>query len=164
MNFFKRELKAKLSCDHILYCPKLLVQKYKNNKLVKKEFNILGDYLFCYDKQLKNKEILAKLKFIKGLKCVLNGFSSSQDEIIQFIDQCKKFEDPDGYITQNFFQPQEDFKYKFVSGPFVNTIFQIINHRFYHVRLILAERNFNTLRKIFLYFIYFIFYLINCIN
>ena len=37
-NFFKRELKMKLSCEHVLYCPKILIQKYKNNKLIEKEF------------------------------------------------------------------------------------------------------------------------------
>ena len=126
-DFFKRELKTKLSCNHVLYCPKLLIQKYKNNKLIKKEYNILGDYVFCYDKKFQNEEILTKLKFVKGLKCILGGFSLYQEEIVKFINQCKKFENHNGYITQNFFQPQEDLKYKFISGPFVNTIFQIIN-------------------------------------
>ena len=126
-NFFKRELKAKLSCNHVLYCPKLLIQKYKNNKLIKKEYNILGDYVFCYDKKLQNEEILTKLKFVKGLKCILGGFSLYQEEIVKFINQCKKFENHNGYITQNFFQPQKDLKYRFISGPFANIIFQIIN-------------------------------------
>ena len=101
-NFFKRELRAKLSCNHVLYCPKLLIQKYKNNKLIKKEYNILGDYVFCYDKKFQNEEILTKLKFVKGLKCILGGFSLYQEEIVKFISQCKKFENHNGYITQNF--------------------------------------------------------------
>ena len=53
-NFFKKELKTRLGSNHILYCPKILIDKYKNNKLIKEEFNILGDYVFCYDKKLQN--------------------------------------------------------------------------------------------------------------
>ena len=35
-DFFKRELRAKLGHNHILYSPKILINKYKNNKLIKK--------------------------------------------------------------------------------------------------------------------------------
>ena len=44
----KKDLKDKLGSDTIFYNPKLLIQKYKNNKLINKEFNLLGDYLFCF--------------------------------------------------------------------------------------------------------------------
>ena len=150
-DFFKKELETKLSCDYDLYCPKLLVQKYKNNKLIKKEFNILGDYIFCYDKKLKNKEILAKLKFVKGLKYILSGFTSSQNEIVKFINQCKKFENTEGYITQNFFKLQEESKYKFVSGPFVNTIFQIINIQKNKIKILMGDLKTTIKRKDFLF-------------
>jgi hypothetical protein len=150
-DFFKRELKAKLSCDYNLYCPKLLIQKYKNNKLIKKEFNILGDYVFCYDKKLKNKEVLAKLKFVKGLKYILSGFTSSQNEIVKFINQCKKFENTEGYITQNFFKLQEESKYKFVSGPFVNTIFEIINIQKNKIKILMGDLKTTIKRKDFLF-------------
>ena len=36
-DFFKKELKAELGCDSVLYYPKILIQKYKNNQLVKSE-------------------------------------------------------------------------------------------------------------------------------
>ena len=138
-NFFKQELKNKLSCNHALYSPKLLIQKYKNNKLIKKEYNILGDYIFCYDKKLKNKEILAQLKFVKGLKYILNGFLSTQEEIDEFIKKCKKLENQNGYITQNLFQLQKDLKYKFISGPFVDEIFKIIKFQQNKIKILMGD-------------------------
>ncbi len=150
-NFFKSDLKKKLSCEYVLYCPKLLIIKYKNNKLIKKEYNILGDYIFCYDKKLEKQETLAQLKFVKGLKYILTGFSNSQDEIIQFINQCKKYEDSNGYITQNFFQPQKNLKYKFASGPFVNKIFQIINIQKNKIKILMGDLKTTIKKKDFLF-------------
>ena len=123
-HFFKKDLRNKLGHGHILYSPKILVNKYKNNKLIKKEFSVLGDYVFLYDEKLKDKEILAKLQFAKGLKHILSGFLFYQKEIVKFINRCKEFENESGYITQNFFDIKEISKYKFISGPFVNKIFQ----------------------------------------
>jgi len=150
-NFFKNELKLKLGCDHILYCPKILMHKYKDNKLIKNEYNILGDYVFCYDKRLGNKEILAKLKFVKGLKYILSGFSSSQEEISKFIDKCKEFEDKEGYITQNFFNINRNSKCKFLSGPFVNKIFQIINIEQNNIRILMGNLKTTIKKKEFLF-------------
>ena len=150
-NFFKRELKMKLSCEHVLYCPKILIQKYKNNKLIEKEYNILDDYVFCYDKKLNNKEILFKLKFVKGLKYILEGFSSSQEEIVEFINKCRELENNKGYITQNFFNLQKDLRYKFVSGPFVNKIFQIINIQQNKVKILMGDLKTTIKKKEFLF-------------
>jgi hypothetical protein len=137
--FFKNELKNKLSHEHVLYSPKLLIQKNKNNKIINKEYNILGDYIFCYDEKLKNKGILNQLKFVKGLKYILDGFLSTQEEIELFIQKCKKLENKKGYITQNFFQLQLDLKYKFASGPFIDKIFQIINIQQNKIKILVGE-------------------------
>ena len=150
-DFFKNELKAKLSCDHTLYSPKFLINKYKNNKLIKKEYNVLGDYIFCYDKKLKNKENLTQLQFVRGLKCILSGFLSTQNEIEEFIKKCKKSENHSGYITQNFFQLQEDLKYKFVSGPFVDKIFQIINIQQNRIKILMGDFKTTIKNKEFLF-------------
>ncbi len=150
-NFFKTELKNKLSCDYVLYCPKILIHKYKNQKLIKKEYNILGDYIFCYDKNLKNKETLAKLKFIRGLKYILSGFSTSQEEIVQFIKKCKEFENSNGYITQSFFSLQENSRYKFASGPFINKIFQIINIQQNKIKILMGDLKTTITKKEFLF-------------
>ena len=150
-NFFKNELKDKLGNDHFLYYPKLLVHKYKNNKLIKREYNMLGDYVFCYDKKLENSEILVQLKFVKGLKYILNGSSTSQDEIQKFIETCKKFENKNGYITQNIFQLQKDQKYKFASGPFIDKIFQIINIQQNKIKILLGDLKTTIKKKEFLF-------------
>ena len=138
-HFFKRELRNKLGRDHILYSPKLLIQKNKNNKIINKEYNILGDYIFCYDKKLKNKGILNQLKFVRGLKYILDGFMSTQEEIEFFIKKCKKLENQKGYITQNLFQLEQNLKYKFASGPFIDKIFQIINIQQNKIKILLGE-------------------------
>ena len=150
-DFFKRELRTKLGHNHILYSPKILINKYKNNKLIKKEFSVLGDYVFLYDKKLQDKEILAKLQFVKGLKNILSGFLFYQKEIVKFINRCKEFENDSGYITQNFFDIQEVSKYKFMSGPFVNQIFQITNIQHNKIRILIGDLKTTIKKKEFLF-------------
>ena len=150
-HFFKKEIQGKLSKKNFLYYPKLLVHKYKNNKLIKKEYNMLGDYVFCYDKELQNDEILAKLKFVRGLKYILSGSLSAQTEIKKFIETCKEFENKNGYITQNIFQLKEAQKYKFVSGPFINKIFQIINIQQNKIKILLGDLKTTIKKKEFLF-------------
>ena len=93
-NLFKEDLKSKVGKDFIIYRPKILIQKYKKNKLINKEFEILGDYLFCYHKNFENKAVLNQLKFLKGVKYILNGFIEYQKDVKSFIDKCKKTEQP----------------------------------------------------------------------
>ena len=82
--------------------------------------------MFCYHKNFKNFSTINQLRFIKGLKYFVSGFYSSQNEIEKFIEKCKKLEDKKGYITQNIFDIMETKKYKFISGPFSNQIFEIM--------------------------------------
>ena len=48
---FKQDLNIKFGSGAEVYRPKLLINKFKKNKLYKKEFDLLGDYLFCYVKK-----------------------------------------------------------------------------------------------------------------
>ena len=127
LNFLIKELKNKFGSNCFIYRPKLLVQKYKNNKLISKEIDLLGDYLFFFHTNLEDKNFLNILKFTKGLNYILTGFQEVQNDIGVFIKKCKKFEDQKGYISQNFFEINLNKKYKFITGPFVNEIFNIIN-------------------------------------
>ena len=52
----KKDLESKLGKDLIIYYPKILVETYKKNKIIKKEYNILGDYLFCYHTKFTNQK------------------------------------------------------------------------------------------------------------
>ena len=78
------------------------MQFYKNNSLTFKELNLLGDYIFCYNQKLEDKNVIQSLSFIKGLKYFLIGSNISQKEIAYFIDRCKNFEDDKGFIKQKF--------------------------------------------------------------
>ena len=125
--FLKEDFKKKLGNDCIFYSPKLLLQKYKNNKLLNKEFNLLGEYFLCYHRDFIKSETLNKLRFSRGLKYFLFGFQHSQNEIKNFVNKCMKSEDKNGYLCQNFYKLKINTSYKFTTGPFVDKIFKIID-------------------------------------
>ena len=52
-----------------------------------------------------------------------------QRDINNFVQNCKDSENDKGYITQNLFEIRINSTYKFMSGPFVEKIFQIINYQ-----------------------------------
>ena len=56
-HLLKEDIKNKIGNNCIVYRPKILIQKFKNNKLVNKEVDILNDYLFCFHEKLKEKNI-----------------------------------------------------------------------------------------------------------
>ena len=68
LSLLEKDLKQKLGKDIKIYIPKLRIQKYRNNKLINKDITLLGDYLFCFHKNLKFEKVLNTLKFSKGLK------------------------------------------------------------------------------------------------
>ncbi|MDC0529777.1 hypothetical protein OAN91_00470 [Pelagibacteraceae bacterium] len=127
LSLLKKDFSEKLGKDFIIYNPKVFLQKYKNNKLINKEFDVLGDYLLCFHKNFKDKNTLNNLKFCRGLKYFLEGFIQSQTDIEKFVNKCKSSENKDGYLSQNFYQLKINGQYKFSSGPFVEKIFKIIN-------------------------------------
>ena len=121
----KQELKKKIDDKVHFYNPKILLQKYNRNKLINKEQNILGDYIFCYHNNFKNNKNIAQYKYIKGIKYFLSGYQESQKEIKLFIESCKKNEDGKGNLSINFYKLILGKKYKFLNGPFVEKIFNI---------------------------------------
>ncbi len=56
----------------------------------------------------------------------LGGYNQNQNNIIKFIEYCKTFENERGYLTQSFFKAIITKRAKFVSGPFANIIFEIL--------------------------------------
>ena len=91
-----------------------------------KEIYLLGDYIFCFNKNFKNKKILQHLKNTRGLKYFLDGFISAQDEILQFIKKCKSLENKEGFIKQNVFSICKNKNYKFLSGPLAGTLLKVL--------------------------------------
>ena len=123
----KEDLTKKLGKDFILYNPKIKIQKFKKNKLTDIEFNILGNYIFCFHKNFNKENIFNNLRFCRGLKYFLNGQHESQLEIKEFIKKCKSLEDKRGYISKTLFELIINSSYEFSSGPFAEKIFKIIN-------------------------------------
>ena len=126
INLFKKDLNDKFGGETEIYRPQLLIEKFRKNKLQKKEFDLLGDYLFCYHKNFINDVYIRQLKFTRGVKYFLNGFVSSQKEIKKFINKCKNLENKNGYIKQSIYRLEMNEYYKFSSGPFTDKIFKII--------------------------------------
>ena len=126
-NHLKNDLKKNLGADVKIYNPKILVQKFKNNRPVNFEYSILGDYLFCFHKEFQNPQTLQILKFAKGLKYFLNGCTQSQAEINQFINHCKVSENNKGYLSQNFLKYLKILITDFLLVHFQKKIFKIIS-------------------------------------
>tara|TARA_B100001057_G_C22835081_1_gene944910 strand:+ start:1836 stop:2333 length:498 start_codon:yes stop_codon:yes gene_type:complete len=126
LSFLKKDLEEKLGSNCKFYIPKLLFRRFKKEKIEKKEFNLLGDYLFCYNSRFNDKKIIDTVNYVRGLKYVLKGFYQSQNEIQMFIKKCKISEDSHGYISEEFYDLKINSNYKFFSGPFTDSIFKII--------------------------------------
>ena len=149
--FLKNDYREKLGEDFIIYNPKILTHKCNKNKIIKKEFNLLGDYLFCYHKNFNKSEIVNALKFTRGLKYFLEGFVESQNEISQFINKCKNSENSEGYLSRNFYELFLNCKYKFASGPFSEMIFKIIGLQKNKMEILLGNLKTTIKKEEFLY-------------
>ena len=64
-NFFLEDLKKKLKDKVVIYNPRVKIEKFHKNKLISKEFNILGDYIFCFHPKFKNKKSLVNSNLLK---------------------------------------------------------------------------------------------------
>ena len=152
LGLLKKDLKKKLGQDFKIYIPKLRIQKYKNNKLINKEFNLLGDYMFCFHKSLEYKNTINSLRFTRGLKYFLEGLTESQKDIERFIRKCKDSENEEGFLSRDFFDLDVNKKYKFSSGPFADKIFQIINLQKNRIRVLMGNIKTTIKKKEFLFY------------
>ena len=151
LGLLKEDLKKKLGKDFKIYIPKLRIQKFKNNKLINKEINLLGDYLFCFHKNFEYENTLNSLRFVRGLKYFLGGLSGSQNDIEKFIKKCKDSEGQEGFLSRNFFDLDLDRNYKFSSGPFADKIFKIINLQRNRIKVLMGNIKTTIKKKEFLF-------------
>ena len=149
--FFKKEITSKLKSEIAFYYPKILINRYCNNKYIKKEFKLLGDYIFCYSKSFSNLKILDVLKYTKGCKYILSNSINSQNEINNFIDTLKGFENNEGYISESFYLIKEKLKYRFKSGPFTDQIFEILRIQKNNFEILLNNFKISLKKKDFLF-------------
>ena len=128
LNTFKKDLSEKIGNDIKFYHPKIEYYKYFGNKVKRFEKLILENYILCYHEKFKKTSFVNELKFLKGLEYFLKGYNQNQNQnnIIKFIEYCKTFENEKGYLTQSFFKSIITKRAKFISGPFTNMIFEII--------------------------------------
>ena len=143
----KKDFSTKLGDEVKFYIPKIQLKKHSIKKTVISEKLILGDYLFCFHEKFSKKSILTSLQYSKGLKCILNDFSSSQNEIKRFIKKCKENEDQDGYINPSFFDLINKKSYEFISGPFSNMILNIINQNKISIRAFIGNYRITVSKK-----------------
>ena len=129
LSIFKKQLTEKCGKDIKFYSPKVVHHKYIKNKLIKFEKNILENYIFCYHEKFSNVKSIVEVKFIKGLIYFLKGYWQNQGEIIKFINHCKSFENNKGYLSPTFFDTLIFKKAQFVSGPFTNMVFEILERK-----------------------------------
>lgn len=151
LNLLKEDFSKNLGTNCEFYVPKLILQKYNKNKLIKKEFNLLGDYLFCFHSNFLKTNTQNQLKFCRGLKYFLGGFAQSQEEIEKFVMRCKKMENKKGYLSDNFFKLELNRDYKFSSGPFVEKIFKIISFQKKTIDVLMGNLRTKIDRKKFLF-------------
>lgn len=151
LSFLKSDLEKRLGIDCKFYIPKLLFKRYKKNKWEKKEFNLLGDYLFCFNEKFNDSRVIKTINYIRGLKYVLQGFNQSQCEINEFIEKCKISEDSEGYISEQFYDLKINLNYKFFSGPFTNSIFKILQLQKNKIRILMGNFKTTIKKKDFLF-------------
>ena len=105
-----------------IYFPKILQIKNKQQK----GKNLLGDYIFCFNKHFNDKKIKA-LKYLKGLNYFLDNSLLNQKEINAFISLCKSFEDKRGLLKSSFFLNFNSKRFKFINGPLKSLFFKILD-------------------------------------
>ena len=147
LNFLKKEFYSKLGEETKFYLPKIFIQKKIKNKVLQRDIYLLGDYLFCYNKNFGDQNIIQSLKFTRGVKYFLNGNKEFQKEIFDFICKCKNSENKNGYLTENFFELYKSKDYKLSSGPFVDKIFKIINFQKNKINILLGNIKTTICRK-----------------
>ena len=128
-NLFKRNLAKKFGNDLKFYCPKIQYQKYSKNRFMKCQKFILENYIFCHHEKFNIKHSVNGAKFIRGLEYFLRGHDQNQKEIVSFVEYCKSFENEDGYLKACFFKTMLTKKAKFISGPFANMMFEILERQ-----------------------------------
>tara|TARA_B100001996_G_scaffold315703_1_gene258602 strand:+ start:9547 stop:10047 length:501 start_codon:yes stop_codon:yes gene_type:complete len=137
--FLKKNFKKEINNDVKFYNPKVKYSKNIKNKYHSKEKYILENYAFCYLEKFSNTGYLNKFKNIKGLSYFLTGCIHQQEEISKFVNLCIDHEKEDGTLSSSFFSNFESTKAKFLSGPFADVVFQIIERQKNKLKILLGN-------------------------
>jgi hypothetical protein len=148
---FKKDLLNKLDEKIVFYSPKILTKKSFKNKTVNNAVDILGDYVLCHHKNFLKKDVLNLVKYCRGLKYLLSNCINSQKEIKAFIENCKKFENKEGFLSYKFFSAEVNKNYEIISGPFFGQVAKILNDQKNKVNLLLGNIKASIDKKSFLF-------------
>jgi|TARA_Y100000294_G_scaffold156118_1_gene156805 hypothetical protein len=122
------------------YNPKIKYARYIKNKLKIFEKNILDDYLICRHNKFNDHTLINALKSSPGLAYFLQGYEFNQKDLCKFVQFCKIHEDKNGFLKQDFFEIKKN-KAKFVSGPFTQMIFDIIEEKRTKLKILINNMN-----------------------
>tara|TARA_B100001123_G_scaffold432047_2_gene554426 strand:- start:722 stop:1225 length:504 start_codon:yes stop_codon:yes gene_type:complete len=123
------------------YHPKIKLEKYVNNKIKIFEKNLLENYLICRHTKFNDNKVINLIKYSRGLNYLLTGYEFNQKELNNFINFCKSNEDKNGFLTQSFFNIAQKTKAKFISGPFTQMIFDVIEKKGKKLKILLNNLN-----------------------
>ena len=130
----------KILCDSPeFYKPKIKYEKFINNKLKVFEKNILENYLICRHDKFKDHKIINLLRNLRGLTHLLDGYKYNQKELANFVKFCKSHEDQQGFLSQSFFKLMKKTKAKFISGPFTNMFFEILDKNSNKLKILIGN-------------------------
>ena len=122
------------------YNPKIKYERYIKNKLKVFEKKILDNYVICKHDKFRDRTLVNVLKSSRGLIYFLNGYESNQKELNNFVKLCKSYEDEEGFLKQNFFKTKKN-KAKFISGPFTQMVFDIIEEKGLKLKILINNMN-----------------------
>ena len=129
------------------YNPKIKYEKYINNKIKVFDKNILDNYLICKHSKFNHSGIVNQLKNLKGLNYFLNGYKYNQKELENFVVFCKSNENDSGFLNQSFFNITKKAKAKFISGPFTEMMFDIVESKGKKLKILLNNINITISKK-----------------
>tara|TARA_B100000965_G_scaffold405642_1_gene440544 strand:- start:7869 stop:8366 length:498 start_codon:yes stop_codon:yes gene_type:complete len=147
LSIMKASFREILGDQPEFYSPKIKYEKYINNKLKVYEKNILENYIICKHSKFKDPRIINLLKNAKGLCYFLSGCEFNQENLNKFIKFCKENENTNGFLKQSFFDLTEKTKAKFVSGPFTQLVFDIIENKGKKLKVLLNNVNLTISKK-----------------
>lgn len=147
IEFFKKELSKKIGSEYKIYIPKIKVKTYKNTKFIYKSIPLLGNYIFCYHKKFEIKIFAQSIMFVKGINYVLLDYKFNQNEIKNFIENCRNNEDKEGYLIHNFLKISLNQFYQFKSGFLANKIFKLIDLQKNKIKILINNLKFEVKKE-----------------